>query len=425
MVVGPGELIQSLARTPGAHSVNVFGREDEAVYSLLPQRLMNGGCAGRSSWAIRTLRCRSLAAIGTEADRVRILVRRDAADVDGAAEASPKVTGYVRSGQIWVKDEVIVVPIREALCCRFGGLLETDRLADKRVFAVGVGSGGAPGVVHLVQSGVMRFDLMDPDRLEVGNIMRHPLGLSDVGRYKTKAMADFIRDKNPYAEVRTWEEPASWDNLDLLRELIREADVVLASTDNRISKIILNRLCVEEGKVVIIGTAFRRAYGGQVLRVRPGKSLCYQCFLQTLPEQAKDQQISSAEQAAGLAYTDRLVPIEPGLSLDIAPIPQMQAKLALMESLRGTETTFSSLYEDLVAPLYIWTNRREQDTDYANLEPLEFNIDGMHVMRWYGVAIGRDPACPVCGDFEGEMAKAYGITVTPEDVQFFGAASGG
>lgn len=38
MVVGPGELIQSLARTPGAHSVNVFGREDEAVYSLLPQK---------------------------------------------------------------------------------------------------------------------------------------------------------------------------------------------------------------------------------------------------------------------------------------------------------------------------------------------------------------------------------------------------
>ena len=46
-----------------------------------------------------------------------------------------------------------------------------------------------------------------------------------------------------------------------------------------------------------------------------------------------------------------------------------------------------------------------KNSPYADLEPLEFNIDGMHVMRWYGIAVEPHPACPVCGDFEGHMKQ--------------------
>ena len=179
-------------------------------------------------------------------------------------------------------------------------------------------------------------------------------------------------------------------------------------------------VCVEENKPLIIAGAFRRAYGGQVLRIHPGASPCYECFLRSLPEKACDQEISSEAQAQRLAYADRPVAIEPGLSADIAPISLMVVKLALQELLKDQATSLRSLDDDLIAPWFLWLNRREAETEYEQLEPLEFEIDGMHILRWYGIAIARRPDCPCCGDFVGQAAEQEGIEVTEEDAASFG-----
>ena len=181
---------------------------------------------------------------------------------------------------------------------------------------------------------------------------------------------------------------------------------MICATDNQPSRLILNRLSVEEKTPCIFAGAFRRAYGGQILFVKPNVTPCYQCFLMQLPEQAADQEISGHQQAQALAYTDRPVPIEPGLSTDIAPIGLLVVKLVIQELLKGTETTLRSLDEDLVAPWYLWLNRREQHTQYESLTPLEYNVDGMHVLRWYGVSIEKHPGCPVCGNFEGYQVES-------------------
>ena len=133
-------------------------------------------------------------------------------------------------------------------------------------------------------------------------------------------------------------------------------------------------------------------------------------------------EISSEEQAERIAYSDRPVAIEPGLSNDIAPISTMVVKLAIQHLIQGHPTTLSSLDEDLVAPWYLWLNRREKETDYAKLEPLEFNVDGMHVLRWYGIDLGRNDACPCCGDFVRLAAQQERLEVTSEDTAAFAAS---
>jgi len=132
--------------------------------------------------------------------------------------------------------------------------------------------------------------------------------------------------------------------------------------------------------------AFRRAYGGQVLRVRPHKSPCFTCFIDSLPDVAKNNEITSIEQTEGIAYTDKPVPVEPGLANDIAPINQMVVKLAIQELLKGKSTTLQSLETDLAMPLYLWINRREKDTSYEDLEPMKDNVSDMAIMRWYGMS---------------------------------------
>ncbi|MDY6838832.1 MAG: ThiF family adenylyltransferase [Thermodesulfobacteriota bacterium] len=405
MIVLFGEMLQGLRGNRECKDAYFACWHEELVYTLLPDarnsRAVPGSiCAASDDEDI------SIQGTGKPDDEVRVVVHRAGSTSEKETTSLPiKATGHVRDKTGWKRVPVQIVPVRAELFSRFRGLLETPIFSDKMVLVFGQGSGGSLVALELAKSGVMNFNLVDDDRLEVGNVVRHVAGLSHVGRYKTKVMADLIREKNPYATVETWEEKVSWKNAEAVRDLVRKADIIVCATDERQSKLVINRLCVEEKKPCVFGGAFRRAYGGQVLLLRPYESPCYQCFLMLLPDHAGDEEISSQEQADGLAYTDRPVPVEPGLSTDIAPISIMVVKLVIQELLKGTETTLRSLDDDLKASWYLWLNRRELGTQYEGLQPLEFNVGGMHILRWYGVDVKRHPACPVCGNFEEWLAK--------------------
>jgi len=410
MIVISGELLKHRALAPGQSDLRFVCRDDGEVYNLLNEEHSQATVPG-SLYCTNNQGAISVSLFGKEEDRVRIIYQACTNSEEPSPADSLKVTGFVLTKTQWKETPVMVLPIRDELFSRSRGLIETDAVADKKILIVGVGSGGSPIARDMANSGVMHFFVIDHDRVEIANICRHVAGLSDVGRYKTKVVADKIREKNPYATIQTWEEKISYDNVEIFRELVRKSDLCICAFDTKPEKLLFNRICVEEQKTCIFAGAFRRAYGGQILVVKPYDSPCYQCFSMNLPEQSNDVEISTHEQAELVAYTDRPVAVEPGLSTDIAPISTMVVKLALQELLRGTQTTLKSLDDDLVAPWFLWLNRREKDTQYENLEPLEFNVGGMHVLRWYGIDFKRDPNCPVCGNFEEHLAKQAGIQV--------------
>jgi len=412
MIVISGEVLQQARQGP--NNVFFFCSDSGDVYSLLSDEDFTRTVPG-TLYCVDGEKEIPVSAIGKADDRVKMILRCIARNPGQLApEPSTRVSGYVLHGEKWEQTPVEIVPDRSELFSRVGGLIETDVLAKKRVLVIGLGSVGSHIAIELAKSGITRFNLIDHDRLVVGNVVRHVAGVSHVGRYKTRAMAQLIKDKNPYAEIRTWEEKVSWENVEQVRQVVREADIIICVTDNRPSRLIINRLCVEEQKPCVFAGAFLRACGGQVLFVRPHVSPCYQCFCALLPEQAENEEISNPEQAERIAYADRPVAIEPGLSTDIAPISLMVVKLVIQELVKGTETTLRSLDDDLVAPWYLWLNRREAGTQYEKLEPLGFSLGGLRILRWYGIDLKRDPACPVCGDFEGEMGsgKIYGYRMS-------------
>ncbi|MDD5133897.1 MAG: ThiF family adenylyltransferase [Phycisphaerae bacterium] len=406
-----GSFIEQACSRGATYHALFSSKDNGTVFTLLQASKVETTVNG-SLIFVKNLDDADVSVVGCDTDSVRVLVQKDRI-------SDLRVKGYINKNGKWQQARVNIVPVKQQLFSRFAGILETNVLSEKHVLIAGLGSGGSAIAVRLAQSGIMNFTGIDHDRFEVGNIARHAAGISDVGRLKINIVRDLIHEKNPYATVKGVAERISWDNIETFRELVKQVDLVICATDNRISKRIMNRLCIEENKVLIVAGAFRRAYGGQVLRVRPGKSLCFQCFLDSLPQQAQDQEITSIEQSEGLAYTDRPVPIEPGLSNDIAPINQMVVKLAIQELLKGTDTTLKSLDEDLTADLYLWLNRRESQTGYEDLEPLEYNVDGITVMRWYGIDISKNPACPECGNFLAELSKRANVTVTKENAEEF------
>lgn len=279
---------------------------------------------------------------------------------------------------------------RNDLFSRSRAILPAEALAGKTVSIIGVGSGGSMAALELAKSGLPEFHLVDMDRLELPNIVRHACGLADLGRYKTRAVRDLILDRNPGCRVHCHEvdieaEPG------VQEEVVAAADVVLAATDSPSSRRLINRACLRQRKVGIFAGMVARTYAGDLLRVRPGESACYECahFLWTrhqapeLPDPAD----------AGALYGHEL-PV-PGLSTDILPVVIHSVKVALLELVRGTDFEPAGLAADLQASLYVWANRREGE--YGALRPMGYAIDGLTTNRWYGIRLPPVPDCPGCG----------------------------
>jgi molybdopterin/thiamine biosynthesis adenylyltransferase len=323
-----------------------------------------------------------------------------------AARPTPALTCRVSGDEVQCRVAdgrevpVTVLPREADVFDRVRGIFETDVLRHSGVAILGLGSGGSLIASELAKAGVGRFFIMDYDRLEIANVARHVCGLEDVGRLKVNAMREHILAHNPAAEVHVSTERLTGESRAKVQAQIAEADasLVVGATDNRESRLLVNRMCLESGTPLILGGVYRRAYGGIVQRVIPGLTACYQCYVQALPQQAGDNEISSASAAAAIAYSDRPVIPQPGLSSDIAPIALFMAKLALLELTAGKSPAFTALAKDLVAPLYQWLNRREQDSDYASLSPLATTVDEMTVLRWYGILLPKLEDCAACSD---------------------------
>jgi len=302
-----------------------------------------------------------------------------------------------------------IVNIGFELSSRHRGLIETGLLKNSSVLIFGLGTGGIHIAINLAKCGAGNFHLIDPDRLEIGNICRHQAGLSHIGRKKVLVAKDLLLDKNPDINVMTYPITVDETTKDRIREIIRDVDLVICATDNRESKLLINLINIDVGKPILFSGAFRRAYGGQILRVYPRQTACYHCFLLGMPDIETDQEISSATNADAIAYSDMPVPIEPGLAVDVEPIATMTSKLALQELIKDKESTLHILDKDFSANWYFWVNRPEPNTKYSAFPPLSESIDEMTILRWYGVFFDKDESCPTCGNFEKTLREKYGL----------------
>ena len=112
--------------------------------------------------------------------------------------------------------DVVFADVEPQLALRRSGILETTILKDKTVLCIGLGTGGAHVAVELAKCGVGRFLLVDRDRLSVGNVVRHPGGISQVGRSKVNVVRDLILEKNPNAQVDVHPIDVDFDNRDMI-----------------------------------------------------------------------------------------------------------------------------------------------------------------------------------------------------------------
>ena len=124
------------------------------------------------------------------------------------------------------------------------------RIKGARVAVFGIGGVGGYAVEALARAGVGTLDLIDSDRVSVSNINRQIIALdSTVGKYKTEAARERIRDINPDITVNCYNifyDESTAGEIDL-----SACDYVIDAIDSVSAKLFLIESCIKAGVKII------------------------------------------------------------------------------------------------------------------------------------------------------------------------------
>lgn len=169
--------------------------------------------------------------------------------------------------------------LEKELFARIDALFNLNVLADKKVLVIGQGAIGSEAAEELAVSGIGHYTLVDDEKFEAGNSVRHAADLLQVGEFKVEICKKLIEARNPKAKVEAL--PISVLHLppNLLEGLIDSVDVVLDLTANRLVENYLNqKVCIEKGKPMIQAAVSKGGLTGIILALVPGKSACLECL---------------------------------------------------------------------------------------------------------------------------------------------------
>ena len=253
-----------------------------------------------------------------------------------------------------------------------------DRLAEKKVGVVGLGSGGGFVALSLAMSGVGHFVLVDNDELESGNVVRHVADLRYVGENKAAAVADLIRQRNPDAQIEVREGPIEdhWDCLD-------DVDILVAAVDNEQVKYAINEQCLGKRVSASYAGVYERGEGGDHVIIKPFDGPCYACWSEATREGVKISLNPVGDLDYGMIGEMGTLHAEPGLWVNVTKVAGIQTDLIINELLRGT-----SAHEEMPANTLIVANNYLDIIEGQESEP--------HSGMW--IEIARDPDCLVCGE---------------------------
>ena len=160
-----------------------------------------------------------------------------------------------------------------SLVPRGGGSLD---LRSKSVLLVGCGSVGSELALKLTAAGTGHLTLSDPDKLSEENLYRHTLSVNDIGRLKTKALAEEIALRHPWAEVTYWRK-----RLEDLQEpaVIREFDLIVIAIGSPNVERFFAEYCNEKSINVPVINCWLEGHGigGHAIIAIPGTKGCWHC----------------------------------------------------------------------------------------------------------------------------------------------------
>ena len=128
-----------------------------------------------------------------------------------------------------------------ALQARHGRELQ-QRFSAASVAVCGLGGLGSNIALSLARAGIGRLILVDFDRVDITNLHRQQYKAAQIGRFKTDALSENLREIAPYVRLETHTVRITEENA---AALLREADIVCEALDQPEAKAMLTNAVLE------------------------------------------------------------------------------------------------------------------------------------------------------------------------------------
>ena len=164
---------------------------------------------------------------------------------------------------------------KEALEERHGKELQ-QAFSSATVAICGLGGLGSNIAIALARAGVGRLILIDFDRVDITNLHRQQYKADQIGRYKTEALADNLREIAPYIEIEAHTERITEDNA---VTLLSDADIICESFDDAECKAMLTNTVLTEirDKYLVAASGMAGLYDANRIKTRKVTSKFYLC----------------------------------------------------------------------------------------------------------------------------------------------------
>lgn len=122
------------------------------------------------------------------------------------------------------------------------GKKRQEQFSAAAVAVCGLGGLGSNIAISLARVGIGKLILIDFDQVDITNLHRQQYKISQIGRYKTDALADNLREINPYIEIEIHTERITESNV---VRLLKDADIICEAFDDAEAKAMLTDFVME------------------------------------------------------------------------------------------------------------------------------------------------------------------------------------
>ena len=140
----------------------------------------------------------------------------------------------------------------------------------------GLGGLGSNIAITLARAGIGKLILIDFDRVDITNLHRQQYKASQIGMYKTDALADNLREIAPYIELEAHTERITEENA---VTLLKDADVICEAFDDAECKAMLTNTVLTEmrDKYLVAASGMAGLYDANRIKTRKVMSKFYLC----------------------------------------------------------------------------------------------------------------------------------------------------
>jgi hypothetical protein len=296
------------------------------------------------------------------------------------SETGPSVwTGWTVTSEEVIPVQVDVERDDEGIAT-LGDHWPVELLREARVAVIGVGSIGSAAAVALAEHGVGALTLIDPDRLEFHNLVRHQLGRADVGKNKAQALVTVLGHRYPMLNLRASTDDVVWQT-DTVRAALHDVDIIVGATDGVVPRRTIVHIARRLRKPALLGCVLMNGALGEIMRFRPVSAHgCLECRRRAHP---------------GLFALDASLEMPYGTGSEHLPMTAIGTDLELMGRLLAKSTVASLLESEGMAD-----QRLAGETAIVGLRPTgntpaPYDVSRTGEVRWIP-ADSPQRGCPTC-----------------------------